>query len=246
MLDWYKKRKIMAFLDEEFSGTKAEKLIKLRDLMDELIAENKAECDNEREQKRLNKELEDLLSKLDADWKKAPYYDKIRTETKNGITNFYYRFEDGESVVIDDEGKITYDTDTHIKRYKVNIFLKVRFINFANQTQQGPRRNRASSYYGYGSAGSGRTSGSSGSSGSSYSSSKEQRYKNPFTTKGKYSLYKSHPKWDLYQTLIITVVSRTEQLNNLPNNSDERTALENELNATIGRVKEMILKYRFD
>lgn len=256
MLDWYKKKKIMEFLDEEFSGTKAEKLIKMRDLMDELISENKAEVEAERQQKKLSNELEELLSKLDADWKKAPYYDKIRTETKNDITNFYYKFEDGESVIIDDEGKITYDTDTHIKRYKVNIFLKVRFINFANQTQQGPRRNRASSYgsSGYGSSGyyksyftdgASGVSGSSGSNGSK-SSSKEPRYKSPFTTRGVLSIYSKHPKWAIYQTLIITVASRADQLNNLPNNSDDRSNLENEWNAAIGRVKEMRDKYHFD
>ena len=199
------------------------------------------------------------MAKLEADWGKAPYSDKIRTSTINGMTTFYYKFEGplAEFVTIDNEGKITYDTFLEIKRYKVGLLLKLRFINFANKTNQ-EKKDRFSSYrrdnsYNWGSAGSGKTSSGSTSgttSGSSASSSsvtaKEPRYKNPFVTKGRLSIHCKHPRWDLYQTLIITVVSRAEQLNNLPNNSDDRFNLENEFNATIGRVKEMKEKYHFD
>jgi len=243
MLDWYKKRKIMAFLDEEFSGTKAEKLIKMRDLMDQLISDNKEEVEKEREQQKLAKELEDLLTKLTTDWNKYPYSDKIRTEGRSGFTTFFYNFEDGEKFSINDSAEVVYDNKRHTTRYSVGLLFKVKFVNFANQIQKEAKSR--SGYYS-GKSGSAGSTGTHGSYSSSSFKGKEPKYKNPFTTKGSSSTYCRHPRWAIYQTLIITVASRAEQLNNLPNNSDDRAMLENEWNAAIGRVKEMRDKYHFD
>lgn len=60
---------------------------------------------------------------------------------------------------------------------------------------------------------------------------------------GNQSEHASHPKWAIYQSLVITVASRKEQLANCKNT--EKQMMENELKAAIGRMEAMKQKYNF-
>jgi hypothetical protein len=55
----------------------------------------------------------------------------------------------------------------------------------------------------------------------------------------------NHPKWNVYQSLLNTVISRREHLNKLPKSDKNRAVLENELKAAEGRMISMKNKYNF-
>jgi hypothetical protein len=70
----------------------------------------------------------------------------------------------------------------------------------------------------------------------------EQRKKQEIKSRNKNS---NHPKWNVYQSLVNTVLSRREHLDKLPKGDKNREVLENELKAAESRMILMKNKYNF-
>jgi len=191
----------------------------------------KKKREEEQEQARMSKELDDIWHSIIRDFYTNPYRDKITTNTKNGISGIVYKFEDGTIFEM-------YGNQIHYKNtiYTVGLKYKSKFVTLINKMID-DRRERP--------RGSGYKSSSSSSSGSGYrsSSSGSSSSSNRGTKANKWS---NHPKGALYQTLKDTITQREAQLKKMSKNDENRVHLENELATAKRKLEAMRDKYKFE
>ena len=214
---WWENR-LKEYIDNNILGTsKKEKLEAAKKQIEEWLVEEKAREESEKEQKKLEEKIREIYTTFYADWLSNPYKDKVETPTRNGKTIFNYEYENGHT--IDFEGdKLIFTDDKRIIQYTIGHFWSRLFTEFINGSiiNKGRNRNNGSSYS------------------FSFSSQNSDKDKNC-----------NHPKWEIYQTLIVTIRSRTEQLSKMSKTSSDRPSLENELNATKRRMEAIKDKYGF-
>jgi hypothetical protein len=91
--------------------------------------------ENERAQKRILQELDDLFNRIVKDFSNNPYDDKIKTPRENGEICFIYTFEQGDTFKMRDN-VITYGGSI----YTVSLTQRNRFIGLANEISSKSRK----------------------------------------------------------------------------------------------------------
>ena len=204
--------------------------------LNELMDEHEEEMKQEEEQKKLQTEIQEIYDKLITDFKENPYSDKYETISHSGIeTKFHYYFENGDKLIISDSGVLEFNNKICAIKYDLGLTWKYKFISLANVIGKSGR-NRIDKEWKYNNRY------------SEYEFDYEQwkktygSYKN---SENKTSNKSSHPKWHIYQTLIITISSRKEQLSKMSKTDADRNSLENELNVVIKKMENIKTKYGF-
>lgn len=235
----------------------------------ELKKEAEEKIKKEQEQERIHKDLLNVHEKLCKDFNANPYQDKY--EVKNsfiGGNTFYYTFENGDKFQLNNDGKLVFETKVSKTTYQLSPLFRIKFIETANSIQKNARKRSSDKKYTWEDFGfrgkkteegydyldfddeflneffkeyRNRTYGSSSNKSSNSSNSGSDKTGNSSSS----AKNSNHPKWTVYQTIVITVTSRREQLSKLSWNHPDRQCLENELNAAITRMEEMQRKYGF-
>jgi hypothetical protein len=218
----------------------------------------------EQDQERIHKDLTNLHEKLCKDFNANPYQDKY--EVKDSVytgNTFCYTFENGDKLQLNNDGKLVFETKANKITYQLSAVFRYKFIETANSIQKNARKRPSYKKYTWQDFGFRDSKdnddfyfddeflyeffkkfgdSSNYSSGSSNNSSRTSSSNNSDNSSAKNS---KHPKWTVYQTIVITVTSRREQLSKLSRNHPDRQCLENELKAAITRMEEMQKKYGF-
>ena len=206
---------------------------KIEDIVSEfqkLLNDEKEKEDKENEQKRIVKDIGDLLNRWKADWTTNPYSDKLDTNTYYGKTAYEYEFENGDSFTLCDS-ELVVTTDVCKTTYTLGLIYRNIFIEFANTTinfNNLYHRQRPSKSYKSNNTGSTDKTSSNYFNKAFFESEKKNKY---------------HHKWELYFTLVTTVNSRADQLKTCSENDVE--VITNELEAAIRRMNEIKNKYQF-
>jgi len=149
-----------------------------------LLKEEEEKENTAKDQERIIQELADFLKRWKKDWIENSYSDKIHTPTDKitGKNKYRYEFENGDLFELVDNN-IVITTASCIKTYTVNLFIKLAFINFANETIEYDNytKKKRPSFSNYG----------------DYKSSKDNT---------------KHPKWETFNILITTISNRKDQL----------------------------------
>lgn len=177
----------------------------------------------EKEQNRIEQELNTLMDRILNDFRMNPYSDKFSTPREDGKVTFHYTFENGDKFIRSDDS-IIYESNDLRHSYTVGLLFKSKFIKLVNSIINDGGRSRPA--WADGSAG-------------------ESKFKSKPKPKEE-SKYSSHPKGDLYQRLKETVELRKSQLNKMPKNHPDREVLENELEAAQRAFNTLKSKYKFE
>jgi hypothetical protein len=262
-MSFFWKYKFENIVNEAPGSNEYERLKYAANFLAEKIKEKEKEKKKEQEQADLKKELADIHNRLVRDFNENPFSDKYETKTILGITYFIYTFENGEKLQINNEGELVIETTKQRTKYTLGAIVRNQFIETANKIQQKgkPRSKQKQSWYDsfFNESKKNRYfEDDDFDFGDDYTREFFEKYfKNDFGSRGNGSTdnsYKGsstnqtnqkHPKWQIYQTLVITITNRKDHLSKLPKNHIDRTCLENELAAAVKRMEEMKKKYGF-
>lgn len=188
---------------------------------DEFDKWKKGKEEKAREQRRIERELEDLINKFQNDGRSYPYNDKF--EAKNGGKKFEYKFEDGchlEIDLLDSGAKLVFIDKTHKHTYTVGLKYRNRFVDVCkfiiNNSKNRPESNQRS-----------------------YT-------RNEWKEREKKSQTSGDPKKDRYNSLKETVRLRKEQLSKMSKSDSEYQVLKNELDAAERALNAFKNKYQFE
>lgn len=172
----------------------------------------------EEEQKRIEKDLDDLKDSVIEDWKNARYNDKIKTPMRNGVVCVIYYFENGD--IIDFEGKTLKFTkpNGYEAIYTMGLLHRTGWVQLFNLlVNKGGRR----------------------------PSNKQRKSNSRYTSSG--SKKKSdNPTRDKYDKLIDTITLREKQLKDMDENHPDYRSMKNELETSKRLAKKMKEKHKFE
>jgi len=268
MFSSFWKIKIKTLIKDAPGNSDYERLKYASDYINELLKEKKDEEETYRAARQKEKERLEEIEKLKAeliklhnlmvrDFNVNPYSDKYEIKNINGSIHFIYKFENGDTLQLDNDGILIHNSRV---KYTLSWELKAKFILTANEIQKKgkarPKTNEWKDYFEKFSSERNRAK----TGHIEYDEDYLEEFWDKFTedwlkrNTGTYNSgskgsqtnkNQSHPKWEVYQTIIITVNSRREQLSKLSYNHPDRPSLTNELNAAIKRMEEMQKKYNF-
>lgn len=170
-------------------------------------------------QKQIDREVEDIYLKLQKDSRSYPYLDKV--ESQNRV--FTYKFEDGESLVLDDRGdniSLIYTNKIHSITYSLGNLDRRRFIDLCNNIINNSRMRPGGP--------------------------KDTGASNGYKQQSKAKTTADDPKRDRYESLKNTVNLRREQLSKMKKTDPEYNVLKNELEAAENALNSLKSKYKYE
>jgi len=178
-------------------------------------------------QRRIRESIRALRESISLDWDKAPYFDKINYPKRNGVTCIVYKFENGDSIDLEnniliseksDSVKTPYIVTYTLSSISTNVFVKL-FTDISGKGKRRPKKKTVKRFV----VGS-----------KTHNKTKAKRVGNS-----------DHPKGGMYDKLLDDIDEKEAKLKGMQKTDTRYYGLENEIKYSKKMAARMKLKFKF-